>query len=115
MSMERERKLLALAAKAADIPLEKYGDLENGELWIDDRGTWWNPLASDEDAFRLAIKLCITVVVDKETGVIEAHYGEWDPDTCCRKFIEEDTVQRSEFVAARVAIVRAAAELRAKL
>lgn len=121
MNIEEQRELLELAAKACGydtshvwnrLRLEMNPPIAS--LCIPGVGTAWNPLDNDGDSFRLVIKLGITVVVDKETGVIEAHYGDWDPDTCCRPFVEEDTVQRSDLEAARLAIVRAAAELGAE-
>lgn len=117
MNVSNQRELLELAAKACGYDTSHRWNKERlnldppvASLCIDTR-TAWNPLENDDDAFRLAIELGITVVVDKDTKTVEAHYGDWDPDTCSRPFVEEDTVQCSELYAARLAVVRAAAVL----
>jgi hypothetical protein len=60
-----DRELLEKAAKAADMQLGKQVFHENGNLayWENEFGLiqGWNPLASDADAFRLAVKLWIDI------------------------------------------------------
>lgn len=92
--------LLVYASRAAGIPLEKYGDIENGDLYIDDRGTWWNPLEDDGDAFRLATALMLNI----------EYSGTWvfvspvdDREAVAERFDED----RNEIT--RLAIVKAAA------
>jgi hypothetical protein len=50
--MNGDEELLTYAAKAAGMELEWY---ENGSIHF------WNPLTSDSDAFRLAVKLGISL------------------------------------------------------
>lgn len=86
-----DRELLELAAKAAgmDIDPERYDDAWGFALRR--TATWWNPLADDGDALRLAVKLGIDIFPwrnksqDQQTVGIEA--------------------------AVRIAIVRVAAEI----
>lgn len=96
-----DRELLELAAKA-------NGGLVyvNGLGWIHeddggDRGAWWNPLADDGDALRLAGKLDMTLTFSL-AGFAQAcsHDGCFDVDY-------DGDRQR----AMRLAIVRAAAEI----
>lgn len=89
-----DRELLELAAKAAGAyRLTK-------DLYQVD-GSDWNPLTDDGDAFRLAVKLKLTITVyGTETLVV---YGDGE------KIYEEG---RSDlYAASRYAIVRAAAEI----
>jgi len=92
-----DRELLEAAAKAAGI-VGEYGGLHDLE-------EWWNPLADDADALRLAVKLGLHVDVQKMAGCTVVFLGgtffddqlEWhDPDAGA---------------ATRRAIVRAAAKL----
>lgn len=58
--MSTDRELLELAAKAyASKDIRK---LNFGAWFNDGRGTYWNPLADDGDALRLAVKLKMTVM-----------------------------------------------------
>lgn len=102
-----DREMLELAAKAA-------GGIEfvRGCGWIStspagSRGAWWNPLADDGDALRLAVKLKLDVLQHGDgegcyagTHTLEqgaaVYFGNHDGD---------------EFSANRRAIVRAAAEI----
>jgi hypothetical protein len=98
-----DRELLELAAKAAG--LRRSTDMSEPEpgLWVGEDGVlfeilpaegwkFWNPLVSDEDALRLAVKLELI-----EGLAIDFRQGEMDgPDP---------------YAATRRAIVRAAAEI----
>lgn len=99
-----DRELLEKAAKAAGM---KPGSWFDG--WNDEgRGTgdYWNPLAEDGDALRLAVKL--RVRVDITDDVARAEYGLHDAG-CCGKCSEP--LGADHCAAARRAIVRAAAEM----
>lgn len=61
-----DRELLELAAKAAGFDDAKFQDMKGwGEvrygfscaIWSERHGEYWNPLADDGDALRLAVKL----------------------------------------------------------
>jgi len=96
-----DRELLELAAKAAGI--DYYARAQSGGM-LTDNGEW-NPLTSDADALRLAVKLRIEVepwihgdsacarAAVREVLIDEPHYGE-DPERATRR-----------------AVVRAAAEI----
>ena len=79
------RELLTLAAKAAGIEVTEWSEEAQ---WYWTRDWHWNPLTSDADALRLAVKLGLTIVVesDSEKG-------------------------KDPYAATRRAIVRAAAEI----
>lgn len=108
-----DRELLEFAAKAASIELgDKDFTDEIGRKWSEalglwikfvpgvDSGCWWNPLADDGDALRLAVKLEIDLWFG--CGGLSAHGLAMD--------IEED-YGRDSCAATRRAIVRAAAEI----
>jgi hypothetical protein len=94
-------ELLELAAKAAGIP-DGYWNCEHHDHG---HGEYWNPLEDDGDAFRLAVKLGISVHLDlrnrtvvakpkePEVGNEEIHYdeskfgGECDPYAATRRAI----------------------------
>ena len=99
-----EREVLELAAKAAGLkvvdnhaPISLYVESE-GCKW----GIYWNPLADDGDALRLAVKLNLYV-------------GLHHPDSCIHVYSKNAwiTEQRGEdsYAATRRAIVRAAAKI----
>lgn len=63
--MSSDRELLELAAKAAGIKIDtdtfgEYQDAHRGMVVAD--GEHWNPLCDDGDAFRLAVKLGISIL-----------------------------------------------------
>ncbi len=90
-----DRELLEYAAKAAGVEvLTDYRYSSDKGIWCgfgDSPYAWWNPLADDGDALRLAMKLGIPV------GVF-ANYASIANDS-------------DHFAATRRAIVRAAAEI----
>ena len=62
--MKTDRELLELAAKAAGIEIHGWFGDETGKEIADigpDETVWWNPLADDGDALRLAVKLGIEI------------------------------------------------------
>jgi hypothetical protein len=99
-----DRELLERAAKAAGIPGEYLG----GDIVASEDGSlsFWNPLASDGDALRLAVKLGLSVRTTRE----------FDPDVSCatsnKHQLDWSFLHGSDPCAAtRRAIVRAAASL----
>jgi hypothetical protein len=116
-----DRELLELAAKAAGMNLTENGVSNIGECeWLRDGDggsiycknpngsqTRWNPLASDGDALRLAVKLDMVVTVNR--------VDEWTQVKC--GYLVADMKLTNEphrgdpYAATRRAIVRAAAEI----
>ena len=91
-----DRELLELAAKAAGYTFT-YGKEWWDEYELQVHGIRWNPLTDDGDAFRLAVKLELNVLV----GVAQDGEGR----------IIVETSLDDPYVATRRAIVRAAAEI----
>lgn len=91
-----DKELLRLAAKAAGY------DYHDGGGYIEFRGMLrnWNPLTDDGDAFRLAVHLSISVIVNKSS--VSAVSEECS-------FTEHMGLQMGAYSATRRAIVRAAA------
>jgi hypothetical protein len=99
-----DRQLLELAAKAAGIPLivgtafgeDAYGYADSyPDLQLSD-GTWvrrWNPLEDDGDALRLAVKLHLYEALKLSHRLVSGNGVD------------------AFYAAARLAIVRAAAEI----
>lgn len=57
-----DRELLEAAAKAAGIKLRYWSESqESFNLALTEPRRWWNPLADDGDALRLAVRLSFTV------------------------------------------------------
>lgn len=100
-----DRELLELAAKAAgEGPVIAF---VNGALILGpaSRSREWNPLTSDGDALRLAVKLGLLVDADKSIEASEAWSGGVP-------FVREDWPRHPDpYAATRRAIVRAAAEI----
>ena len=101
-----DKELLTLAAKAAGIEVTGYDDIiglqyVNGS---DDSPytDYWNPLESDADALRLAVKLRIDILLFNAvvTGISLRN---------CVEVMEE--FNNDPYAATRRAIVRAAAEI----
>ena len=64
MSVETDRELLELAAKAARYQYAKHG----GYIVVDGIPGNWNPLTDDGDALRLAVRLKIDIEFDDLNG-----------------------------------------------
>lgn len=102
-----DRKLLEAAAKAAGIPLIPY-TWNKGTGWdyegfrvAGEGDNEWNPLESDGDALRLAVKLGFDIgVADQEVCAIP-----YDFPACV------EPVNGDPYAATRRAIVKAAAEI----
>lgn len=107
-----DREMLELAAKAAGWPQAEYQDMQGwGEvrygfshaLYVPEIEAYWNPLADDGDALRLAVVVGIEIGNYYQYGRALAvlptgrEYWEINPDEPCS--------------ATRRAIVRAAAEI----
>ncbi len=125
MSAESDRELLELAAKAAGLPMGyadgQYFYCEHGPFGPGMYGKqggaplYWNPLADDGDALRLAVKLCLSIdhnhPADQQRWVAadwsgcEGCYG---PVSCVEDDFEDDS---NRSAATRRAIVRAAAAI----
>jgi len=106
-----DRELLEAAAKAAGIVGEYrtehlcwHDDWQDvTAIFLPDDAGWWNPLSSDADAFRLAVKLRIDV--SHGSSMVAAERS---------RPVEVGAVegyQADPYAATRKAIVRAAAEI----
>ena len=99
--MKTDRELLELAAKAIGLDLVKYSSHLKDD-WID----FWNPLTDDGDALRLAVKLRMhSLRIGSNASWIEGD------NTSYYSHKEIGSPER----ATRLAIVRCAAEIGAKL
>lgn len=106
-----DRKLLELAAKAGGFAgALDFVNTQQGRFWVSSYG-YWNPLADDGDALRLAVKLGLDVCIDTP--------HENEPHTHVIGFLSEHTPEPfsaieyhgDPYAATRRAIVRAAAEI----
>jgi hypothetical protein len=95
-----DRELLELAAKAAGIEFRK-GNYASG---LDTNNGFWNPLADDGDALRLAVKLGISVSQERRNGCVFCDANEG-------KVTADEEFGTDPNAATRRAIVRAAAEI----
>jgi len=94
-----DKELLELAAKAAGIEYDVYGN----DFYIPEGEEFqrpWNPLADDGDALRLAVKLSIDLLFMPEQELV---YADGTPEEC--RFSDDP------YAATRRAIVRAASEI----
>ena len=108
--MDNDRELLERAAKAAGVgPLLFWSDEDGFGI---PKYEWWNPLTSDDDALRLAVKLgidpgrCFQIVIDSDinrTGVRNTDRGG--------KYDSLEEHNADPYAATRHAIVRAAAAI----
>jgi len=97
-----DKELIELAAKAAGLP--ERGWMGPAFMYVkDNQFTDWNPLKDDGDAFRLAVKLSLTIIQDKNDKLCAVH---WTDVQGCRSAYKEDPC-----AATRKAITRAAAEI----
>ena len=115
-----DRELLELAAKAAGYGPSHYEDgswleLRYGyavALWSDERDGYWNPLESDGDAFRLAVKLGLDLFRSEQD--IEAIAG-LPPYASMKRDVPApfgiELLGDDAYAATRRAIVRCAAEI----
>ena len=101
-----DKELLELAAKA-------HGGLVyvEGMDWIHEnaageRGAWWNPIADDGDAFRLATELSLNVFHTNGTAYALPSDDDGDIEQSASYVDYVD-----KYAATRRAIVRAAAEI----
>ena len=103
-------ELLELAAKAAGgfVYVDDMGWIAEDETG--GRGRWWNPIADDGDALKLAVKLGISIYPNN--GLASTAEFELPPDENGIHF-EGTTVVHGDdkYEATRRAIVRAAAEI----
>ena len=93
-------ELLKLAAKAAGL-----SHLIEAKVFGDEYAGQWNPLADDGDAFRLAVKLRLSI----ENGEYDVSVEVWYELSNLRRVNE--FYGNDPFAATRRAIVRAAAEI----
>ena len=100
---ETDRELLNLAAKAVE--LVYHATCKDGTKCIHDGRGYWNPIADDGDAFRLAVKLNLRVhfcpVLNR--AIVREHF------LSPRVWIEYGKDHSDTLAATRRAIVRAAA------
>lgn len=109
--MNTDRELLELAAKAAGMKSrDQWAFDEEWGLKVSHGAPpyeWWNPLADDGDALRLAVQLgmCVTIFMKDHDTMVGYPRGEHDG----ANVIEPHN--NDPYVATRRAIVRAAAEI----
>jgi hypothetical protein len=116
--MSADRELLELAARAAGLEGYEYTDGYTNAFYAGSRfymtqpdmHTPWNPLDDDGDALRLAVKLDISVIVNRRDMTVRGRIGRSITDPLATKYIAED-LGDDEMAATRRAIVRAAAEI----
>lgn len=114
-----DRELLELAAKAANVDLDgwDWGGSSDGFYLVDSsKGKhgfpqYWNPLADDGDALRLAVKLDLSSLMVYSNGK-EKRREFWSPNSGYdggKSATTEDEYTSDPYAATRHAIVRAAA------
>ncbi len=108
---EFDRDLLIYAAKAAGI---QYTISVNGAFLIAPymnplTKVSWNPLEDDGDAFRLAVKLNISIGFGIFATQINCEIYDWAEDEVLVEWKEDG--RKDPYAATRRAIVRAAAEI----
>jgi len=122
MTNTTDKELLELAAKAAGIDASWNDDNEynidysakhegmylNGER-TPDNDAYWNPLRSDGDALRLAVRLGMNLVICDELGITDARIPSKTGWKAEEHWNNGDSVVGIS--ATRRAIVRAAAEI----
>ena len=101
-----DRELLELAAKAAGYVLGKHTQKDWAVTY---RGMEWNPLTSDGDALRLAVKLDIDLM--NATGVDGPGQSVTFPLGGDYEALTEHHTEGDKQAATRRVIVRAAAEI----
>ena len=114
-----DRELLELASRAINSNLVWCDSWKGMARFIDeitgfDFDSYWNPIANDGDALRLAVKLQIDIchnhAADHQKGVLAERAGceSAFPPACC---VEDEFEEPHRMEATRRAIVRAAAEI----
>jgi hypothetical protein len=101
-----DRELLENAAKAAGNPI---GTSRAGGGLLMANDLYWNPLQSDGDALRLAVRLGLLVDCDDVLKEVEAVLVMRDHDDDYVRISEK--YETNPYAATRRAIVRAAAEI----
>ena len=108
-----DKELLELAAKAAGMQIFVWGKkgYENYCIKNNDGtpGNRWNPLTDDGDAFRLAVKLNMSICRPVD-GDSLPHYGTY-AISHCQKIDLKELDKGDPLAATRRAITRAAAEI----
>lgn len=114
MAMRTDRELLELAAKAAGLKVWRGTGRQAGMLFASPArpdpdgkvtGLEWNPFTDDGDALRLAVKLRLEVYIhERDTRAVGGNL-----DTAAEQHGTD------AYAATRRAIVRAAAEIGAKM
>ena len=108
--MNNEREMLELAAKAAGIEIETGIYFYDAGFKVTGTATYWNPILSDADALRLAVKLHINIehlrplTTMEFNEVVASPYGRGD----C---VSIELTKGDPYAATRRAITRAAAEI----
>lgn len=113
MQGKTDRELLELAARAAGYAVYFQEESSLAARWKPSSGVhrvFWNPLSEDGDAFRLSSDLKLTIYHDDLAVIIKHKRYSWE---WLGEMINEDNEDRLE--ATRRAIVRAAAEIGAKM
>lgn len=111
--MNDDRELLELAAKAMGYVVMHHFD-EKSAAWVRPLfasypGFEWSPITDDGDALRLAVKLGIEILPDREVGEVATAFCVRNPALVGLNTMEE--FNGDEMAATRRAIVRAAAEI----
>ena len=111
-----DKELLELAAKAAGVKwIDHCFDYDEfGRMMLDfgEGVTEWNPLTSDGDAFRLAVKLGIDVYqADNDVPAVYAGYWHKKERRDVNRLFCIEPVEQDPYAAARRAVVRAATEM----
>lgn len=96
-----DREMLELAAKAAGRVVEGFSNSKGLLISLcDGVSAWWNPLTTDGDALRLAVKLRIRIAgMDERACAFIGLQEFWEAEG------------NDPYAATRLAIVRAAAEI----
>lgn len=115
--MKTDKELLELAARACGIECDSVGPFVERKEWVQEFGLNggfeltrrdWNPLKSDGDALRLAVKLELDIVNINDVNSYVTVWGD-GVDDC------DEDYGNDPFAATRRAIVRAAAVIGEKL
>ena len=111
-----DRELLELAAKAAEIELEPYKEGRKPHQLIEHESgegsipVLWNPLTNDGDAFRLAMKLNMSIAYNTDPdGAFAQVAVPWHEDFL--GYWWNEWLHKDAAAATRRAIVRAAAAI----